>query len=110
MLVGKLKKTKAVRQVHQRSRATWTRRGNVLLKDEGHSLALEERTTWRCVRWSPGMFELGFDSTIRSRSTDLHDLYRVAVPSILIGTLMVLVDIYATPWFSEIWWVFHPGH
>jgi hypothetical protein len=40
----------------------------------------------------------------------VHDLYRVVVPSILIGTLMVLVDIYATPWFSEMWWVLHPGH
>jgi hypothetical protein len=43
-------------------------------------------------------------------SIDVHDLYRVVVPSILIGTLMVLVDIYATPWFSEMWWVLHPGH
>jgi hypothetical protein len=39
----------------------------------------------------------------------VHDFYRVVVPSILICALMVLVDIYATPWFSEMWWALHPN-
>jgi hypothetical protein len=37
------------------------------------------------------------------------EFYRVVVPSILIGALMVMVDVYATPWFSALWWVFHPA-
>jgi hypothetical protein len=61
MLLSKLKRTKAVRQVHQRSRATQVRQANALLRVEGHSSALEERTTKRCVMviardvraWSP---------------------------------------------------------
>ncbi len=36
------------------------------------------------------------------------EFYRVVVPSMLIGALMVMVDLYATPWFSALWWVLHP--
>jgi hypothetical protein len=57
-----------------------------------------------------GVFELEYASMVWSRSIDVHGVYHVVVPSILIGALMVLVDIYATPWFSEMWWVLHPGH
>jgi len=49
MLVSKLKKPQAVRQVHKRSRATWVRQANAWLWHEGHFSALEERPTWRCV-------------------------------------------------------------
>jgi hypothetical protein len=38
----------------------------------------------------------------------VNDFYRVVVPSIAVGTLMVLVEVYGTPWFSEMWWVLHP--
>ena len=37
------------------------------------------------------------------------EFYRVVVPSILIGALMVMVDVYATAWFSALWWVLHPA-
>lgn len=36
------------------------------------------------------------------------DFYRVVVPSLLIGALMVLVEVYASPWFSTVWWTLHP--
>jgi hypothetical protein len=39
----------------------------------------------------------------------MRDFYRVVVPSILVGGLMVLVNVYATPWFSALWWALHPG-
>jgi len=35
--------------------------------------------------------------------------YHVVVPTALIGSLMMLLDIYASPWFSAIWWTLHPG-
>lgn len=38
----------------------------------------------------------------------MNDFYRVVVPSVVAGGLMVLVDIYATPWFSHMWLVLHP--
>ena len=59
MLVGKLKKTKAVRQVNQRSRATWTRRGNVLLKDE--ALTPDSSRFWPADRYAPGKAQPSFD-------------------------------------------------
>jgi hypothetical protein len=37
------------------------------------------------------------------------DFYRVVVPSILVGALMVMVNIYATPWFSALRWALHPA-
>jgi hypothetical protein len=47
--MSKLKRTKTVRPDAQRSRAKQVRQANALLQDEGHSSALEERTTRRCV-------------------------------------------------------------
>lgn len=38
----------------------------------------------------------------------MTDFYRIVLPSIVVGALMVLVDVYATPWFSQMWWVLHP--
>jgi hypothetical protein len=38
----------------------------------------------------------------------VEDFYRVVVPSVIVGALMVLVDVYGTPWFSEMWGVLHP--
>jgi hypothetical protein len=32
---------------------------------------------------------------------DVSDFYRIVVPSVVIGALMVLVDVYATLWFSQ---------
>ena len=39
----------------------------------------------------------------------MNDFCRVVVPSVVVGGLMVLVDVYSAPWFSHIWWVLHPG-
>jgi hypothetical protein len=30
-------------------------------------------------------------------------LYRVIMPSVVVGGLMVLIDLYASPWFSNMW-------
>jgi hypothetical protein len=38
----------------------------------------------------------------------MNDFYRVVVPSVVVGALMMLVNMYGTPWFSEMWWVLHP--
>ena len=37
------------------------------------------------------------------------DFYRVVVPSVAVGALIMLADVYATPWFSAMWWTLHPG-
>jgi hypothetical protein len=36
------------------------------------------------------------------------DFYRVVLPSMLVGALMVMVNIYAAPWFAALWWALHP--
>jgi hypothetical protein len=36
-------------------------------------------------------------------------LNRVILPSIIVGALMVMIDLYATPWFSNVWWTLHPA-
>ena len=36
------------------------------------------------------------------------DFYRVLVPSMVVGALIMLADVYATPWFSTMWWALHP--
>ena len=38
----------------------------------------------------------------------MNDLYHVVAPSIAVGALMMLVDVYGAPWFAEMWWVLHP--
>jgi hypothetical protein len=48
MLASKLKMTKAIHLVRQRSRAMQLRQANALQQDEGHSSARDERITWRC--------------------------------------------------------------
>jgi hypothetical protein len=47
MLASKLKMTKAIHPVRQRSSARQFRQANALHQHEGHSSALEERLTWR---------------------------------------------------------------
>jgi hypothetical protein len=39
----------------------------------------------------------------------VDDFYRVVVPLVVFGALMVLVDVYASPWFSAVWWALHPA-
>jgi hypothetical protein len=34
-------------------------------------------------------------------------VYYIVFPSAVVGTLMVLVDIYGAPWFATLWWSLH---
>jgi hypothetical protein len=56
-----------------------------------------------------GRHTSGYASGRHPRRIHVVDFYRVVVPSILVGALMVMVNIYATPWFSSLWWVLHPA-
>lgn len=38
----------------------------------------------------------------------MSDLYRIVVPSIAVGTLLALSNLYGTPWLSMLALVLHP--